>query len=135
MPLNTSATQTTATNKPAYFNSRRLRVSAVAPLPLPGDRSFNDFVSKCRNGVGHGEIHRLGGFQIDDEKVPRRLLDGQVGRFLALKDAGGERGGAIERFALVGAVGHKAAIANDGVVFIDRRQLVRGGVINYALAI
>src|SRR5450631_1229239 len=97
--------------------------------------SFDHLVGKRNYRVRHGEIHRFGGFQVEHEQVTRRLFEWQVGWFCALENAVGQRGGTLEGFALVSPVRHQAAIASNEVLFIDRRQPMLGGVINYALTI
>ena len=49
--------------------------------------SFDDLVGAGEQCSRNGQSDRLGGLQIDNELKLGRLLDGQVGRRLATKDA------------------------------------------------
>src|SRR5262249_51604361 len=50
---------------------------------------FDHLVGDVQQTKWHSEPKRFGGLEVDDQIELRRLLDRQVGRFFALKDAAG----------------------------------------------
>src|SRR5262245_18910779 len=65
----------------------------------------------------------------------RRLLERQISWPRAAQDACGEAGRALHAFFPVGSVRHQAAVMHIGeIVFVERRNTVRAGVVEYALA-
>jgi hypothetical protein len=65
--------------------------------------SFDYLVGAEQERLGHREADRLGGLEIDDQLVFRRLFDGQVGRFGTLEDFVDVNSGASSEVVEVGA--------------------------------
>ena len=59
----------------------------TAQLCLGVNRSFDHLVGNLENMEWNGEAEHLGGLEIDDQRVFRRLLNRKVGRTGALEDA------------------------------------------------
>jgi hypothetical protein len=51
--------------------------------------SLDNFVDTGEQQWRHREAERLGGLEIDDQLEPSRLLNGQVGSFLAFENSSG----------------------------------------------
>src|SRR5262249_42618379 len=87
-----------------------------------GQRSLYYFVGKCQQSWGNLDPCALGNLKVKHEQIMGRLLERQVGRFGAVENAGDQGAGPIERLRQVGPVGHQAAVADQEIELIDRRQ-------------
>src|ERR1700687_5678222 len=94
---------------------------SFVPSPEVGARSFDYFVGERHQIWRQLNAGGLGGFQIDHERIARRLLERQITRLRALEDTGDQVAGALERLLQIRAIRHQAAVANEEVVLVNRR--------------
>src|SRR5215470_7230681 len=128
------ASHPNADTRQRYYNGAKghKRTRAVHQL----GSLFDHLVSERQKIYRQLDARGLCGIEVDDELVVCRFLERQISRPRATQDARGETGRALHAFFQVGSIGHQAAVMHIGdIVFVEGWNMVRAGVVEYALAI
>src|SRR4029077_791670 len=86
--------------------------------------SFDHLVGAAEQRNRDRDAERLSGLEIEDQLDFRRLLDRQIGRFLALEDAAGIDAGQTICVANAGSVSYQTAGRRERAKLVDRRHRV-----------
>src|SRR4051812_45788762 len=87
---------------------------------------FDHLVCAGKHIWRHREAKSLGGFQIDHQRKPCRLLDWKVSRLFAFENTVGVTGRLLKLFDNVDSVGRQTAIHSKEPETIDRRYQISG---------
>src|SRR5262245_38637160 len=88
----------------------------------PPFTSFDHLVGASENRRRHGEAEGLGGLRVGKQLNFGDLLDGQVGRLLALEDAASVGSRHPVRIQSTASVAHKAAGQREVATLVDCRD-------------